>query len=279
MIKRMNPSTLIGMLASVLLLAIVLFFAADDARMYVDWPSLGIVLGGTLAATFLSYPLKEVFRVFSLMATVMRNERMYTHNDIEELVRISKLWINGDLHAVERALENVTNPFLRTGVQLVIDQTPEDDILDLMQWRISRLRAREAAEAQLFRVMANFAPAFGMLGTLVGLINLMSLLGGGDMRAIGQQLAVALMTTFYGILLANLVFKPVAVKLERRTETRVVLMNMVLQGISMMCERRSPALMRETLKSFMAHHEDEIFDGRPPGKHGEKQVAVTGKAR
>ncbi|MDB5778339.1 MAG: flagellar motor component [Polaromonas sp.] len=279
LIRRMNPSTLIGMLASVLLLAIVLFFAADDARMYVDWPSLGIVLGGTLAATFLSYPLKEVFRVFSLMATVMRNERMYTHNDIEELVRISKLWINGDLHAVERALENVTNPFLRTGVQLVIDQTPEDDILDLMQWRISRLRAREAAEAQLFRVMANFAPAFGMLGTLVGLINLMSLLGGGDMRAIGQQLAVALMTTFYGILLANLVFKPVAVKLERRTETRVVLMNMVLQGISMMCERRSPALMRETLKSFMAHHEDEIFDGRPPGKHGEKQVAVTGKAR
>ncbi|MDB5845507.1 MAG: flagellar motor component [Polaromonas sp.] len=279
LIRRMNPSTLIGMLASVLLLAIVLFFAADDARMYVDWPSLGIVLGGTLAATFLSYPLKEVFRVFSLMATVMRNERMYTHNDIEELVRISKLWINGDLHAVERALENVTNPFLRTGVQLVIDQTPEDDILDLMQWRISRLRAREAAEAQLFRVMANFAPAFGMLGTLVGLINLMSLLGGGDMRAIGQQLAVALMTTFYGILLANLVFKPVAVKLERRTETRVVLMNMVLQGISMMCERRSPALMRETLKSFMAHHEDEIFDGRPPGKHGEKQVAVTVKAR
>lgn len=278
-IKRMNPSTLIGMLASVLLLAIVLFFAADDARMYVDWPSLGIVLGGTLAATFLSYPLKEVIRVFSLIATVMRNERMYTQSDIDELVQISKLWINGDLHAVERALENVTNPFLRTGVQLVIDQTPEDDILDLMQWRISRLRAREAAEAQLFRVMANFAPAFGMLGTLVGLINLMSLLGGGDMRAIGQQLAIALMTTFYGILLANLVFKPVAVKLERRTETRVVLMNMVLQGISMMCERRSPVLMRETLKSFMEHHENEIFDGRQPGKNGAIRVAAPGPVR
>lgn len=111
MIKRMNPSTLIGMVASFLLLAIVLFFAADDPRMYVDWPSLGIVLGGTLAATFLSYPLKEVFRVFGLIATVMRNERMYTHNDIEELVLISKLWIMGDLHAVEQALENVTNPF------------------------------------------------------------------------------------------------------------------------------------------------------------------------
>lgn len=275
MIKRMNPSTLIGMVASFFLLAIVLFFAADDPRLYVDWPSLGIVLGGTLAATFLSYPLKEVFRVFGLIATVMRNERMYTQNDINELVLISRLWINGDLHAVERALENVTNPFLRTGVQLVIDQTKEEDILDLMQWRISRLRAREAAEAQLFRVMASFAPAFGMIGTLVGLINLMSLLGGGDLRAVGQQLAVALMTTFYGILLANLVFKPVAVKLERRTEARVVLMNMVLQGISMMCERRSPALMRETLNSFVEHHQNEIFDGRAPGKNGEESSPAT----
>lgn len=278
MIKRMNPSTLIGMVASLFLLAIVLIFSAKDPWLYVNWPSLGIVLGGTLAATFLSYPLKEVFRVFGLIATVMRNERMYTQNDIEELVLISKLWINGDIQAVELALENVTNPFLRTGVQLVIDQTPEEDILDLMQWRILRLRAREAAEAQLFRVMANFAPAFGMVGTLVGLINLMNLLGGGDMQVIGQQLAVALTTTFYGILLANLVFKPVAVKLERRTETRVALMNMVLQGISMMCERRSPALMRETLKSFVAHHENEIFDGRTPGKNGEKRAPLPSSA-
>ncbi|MDP3225806.1 MAG: MotA/TolQ/ExbB proton channel family protein, partial [Rubrivivax sp.] len=111
-----------------------------------------------------------------------------------------------------------------------------------------------------------------MIGTLVGLINLMGVLGGGDLRVIGQQLAVALMTTFYGILLANLVFKPVAVKLERRTEARVLLMNMVLQGISMMCERRSPALMRETLKSFVAHYRDEIFDGRAPGKNSAEKA-------
>ena len=258
----MNPSTLIGMVTSVLLLAIVLFFAADDPRLYVDWPSLGIVLGGTMAATFLSYPLKEVVRIFRLFGTVMRNEQLYTQNDIDELVQIAKIWVHDDPRAVERALTRVTNPFLRTGVQLVIDRTPEEDILDLLQWRISRVRAREAAEAQLFRLMANYAPAFGMLGTLVGLVNLMGTLGNGDMTAIGQNLAVALMTTLYGILLSNLLFKPVAVKLERRTEQRLVLMNMVLQGISMMCAKRSPALMRETLKSFVEHHEDEIFDGR-----------------
>lgn len=261
----MNPSTMIGMVASVFLLAVVLFFAADDPQLYMDWPSLGIVLGGTLAATFLSYPLKEVVRVFGLFATVVRNEQLYTQNDIDELVHIAKIWVHDDPRAVERALASVTNPFLRSGVQLVIDRTPEEDILDLLQWRISRLRAREAAEAQIFRMMANYAPAFGMIGTLVGLVNLMGTLGSGDMKSIGQSLAVALMTTLYGILLANLLFKPVAVKLERRTEQRLVLMNMVLQGISMMCAKRSPSLMRETLKSFVAHYEDEIFDGRPTG--------------
>jgi len=122
------------------------------------------------------------------------------------------------------------------------------------------LRAKEHAEAQLFRTMAGYAPAFGMIGTLIGLVNLMFMLGDGDMTAIGQQMSLALMTTFYGILLANLVFKPIAVKLERRTEERVALMNMVMQGLSMMSQKRRPAFMRETLKTFMADYEDELND-------------------
>lgn len=258
----MNPSTLIGIFSSVALLAVLLLFAAEDPRLFLDLPSLGIVLIGTIAATFISYPLGEVMRIFGLFGTVLRNEKMYAENDIEELVNISRLWMSGSIRQVESALENVRNPFLKTGVQLVVDNTPEEDILELLQWRIARLRAREHAEAQLFRVMAGFAPAFGMVGTLVGLVNLMFLLGDGDMVAIGRQLAIALMTTFYGVLLANLIFKPVAVKLERRTEQRVVLMNMVMQGISMMSNKRSPTLMREILNTFMAQYHDEINDTR-----------------
>jgi chemotaxis protein MotA len=258
----MNPSTLIGMVASVALMAIILLFGANRPGSFIDAPSIAIVLGGTLAATFLSYPLREVLRVFHLVSQVIREEKLNTKNDIEELVALSRLWVQGDLQAVEKALAYVSNPFLRTGVQLVIDRTPEEEIIDLLQWRIAHLRQRESAEAQLFRVMASYAPAFGMLGTLLGLINLMDLVGEGNMSAIGSQLAIALITTFYGVLLANLVFKPIAVKLERRTEQRLILMNMVLEGISMMCVGRSPALMRETLKAFVAQFDDEIYDGR-----------------
>lgn len=257
---RFNPSTLIGIAGSIALLAVVLMFASDDPWLYVNLPGLAIVLGGTFAATFISYPLGEVVRIFTLVRTVFRGERNTAAKDIDELVRIAQIWSKHDVRKVEEALQQVTNPFLRTGVQLVIDNTPADQISELLQWRIARLRAREQAEAQLFRVMAGFAPAFGMVGTLVGLINLLSVLGDGDIQTIGQHMAVALMTTFYGILLANLVCKPVAVKLERRTEQRVLIMDMVLQGVGMMAEKRSPAFMRETLQSFLAQREDEIHD-------------------
>ncbi|MBY0341399.1 MAG: MotA/TolQ/ExbB proton channel family protein [Rhodocyclaceae bacterium] len=271
----MNPSTLIGMIASVALLVVVVFFAANDPARFVDWPGLGIVLAGTLAATFLSYPLREVVRCVRLLPTVLRNERLYAHDDIDEVVRLSRLWLKGDVIAVEQALPHISNPFLRTGVQLVIDRVDEAEIFDLLHWRIEYLRSRESAEAQLFRGMAAYAPAFGMLGTLVGLINLMDLLGAGDMKLIGAQLAIALMTTFYGILLANLVFKPVAVKLERRTEERIVVMNMVLQGISMMCAQRSPSMMRETLKSFVANYEDEVHDAYTPPRPDQQNPGKT----
>ncbi|HHU93715.1 MAG TPA: chemotaxis protein MotA [Alcaligenaceae bacterium] len=257
----MNPSTLIGILASTVLLGVVIFYTSVDPFLFLDIPSILIVLVGTMAATFISYPLSEVVRIFGLIGTVMRNEKLYTQYDLDELINISRLWVSGDIRAVENALEQVANPFLKTGVQLVIDMTPEEEILELLQWRISRMRAREHAEAQLFRVMASYAPAFGMIGTLVGLVNLMFLLGDGDIALIGQQMALALMTTFYGILFSNLLFKPVAVKLERRTEQRLVLMNMVLQGVSMMSQKRGPAMMRETLNSFMAQYHDEIDDG------------------
>jgi chemotaxis protein MotA len=274
----MNPSTLIGMVAGLAMMASVLFWSATDPSLFLNLPGLAIVVGGTLAATFISYPLGEVLRVFRLFGTVLRNEKLYTQHDIDELVQISRLWMRGDLRAVEKELGQVDNPFLRAGVQMVVDMTPEEDILDFMQWRIARLKAREHAEAQLFRVMSGFAPAFGMIGTLVGLINLMFVLGDGDMQAIGTQLGVALMTTFYGILLANLLFKPVAVKLERRTEQRVILMSMVMQGISMMCKKRSPSLMRETLKSFVQSYDDEIRDDPLVSSRKENAESPGGEA-
>ena len=155
----MNPSTLIGIVASIVMLAIVLFLSAEDPGLFVDWPGLGIVLIGTAAATFIAYPLREVMRIFGLIRSVVHRERLDVDKDLEDLVEIARIWMQSDIHAVEQALERVSSPFLRNGVQFVIDNVPEQDILDLLQWRVARMKAKEHAEAQLFRAMAGFAPA------------------------------------------------------------------------------------------------------------------------
>ncbi len=271
----MNPSTIIGMFASVILLVSVLFFTAESPQSFLNLPGLAIVLAGTMAATFISYPLKEVLRVVRLVGLVFRRENTYTRDDIKELVDISRLWFKGDVRAVEEALEKARNPFLRTGIQLVIANTKEDEIFDLLRWRIARLKAREHAEAQIFRTMATYAPAFGMIGTLVGLVNMLEVMEAGDLHVIGPRMAIALLTTFYGILLANLVFKPIAVKLERRTEERLIAMNMVFEGISLITKRRLPSFIEETLNSFVANYHDEIRD---PIVSGRSRGADSGPA-
>jgi chemotaxis protein MotA len=161
---------------------------------------------------------------------------------------------------IEDQLDKVTNPFLRTGIQLVIDGATIEDITSLLQWRIARLQAQEQAITEIFHNMASFAPAFGMFGTLIGLVNMLFSIESGNLSQIAHHMSVALMTTLYGIVLANLIFKPIALKLERRTEKRVMLMNMALEGVLLLKEQRSPSIVRQTLLSFTADYEDELSD-------------------
>ena len=254
----MNPSTALGMIAGIVLLVVSIVVTAKDASIFINWPGLLIVLGGTVAAALMSFPIKEVFRVFKVFVIVLRNERLYEQHDAEEIVEVARHWYRGQINKIEDVLKSVTNPFLRTGIQLVIDRTPVEDIIDLLQWRIERLQAKENAEAHIFRTMGSYAPAFGMVGTLLGLVNMLFVMGDGDFQQVGRNMAVALITTFYGIILANLVFKPIAVKLERRTEQRVALMGMVQEGVWLLSQKRSPSYIRETLKSFMAKYDDEV---------------------
>lgn len=262
----MNLSTLLGIIGSLVVFGSVIAFSSQDLHAFLNLPGLGIVLGGTIAATLMSYPFHEVIRVFRAGAHAIREERYDIARDLEEIVQVSRFWYSQNLHGVQQRLEQIRNPFLRTGIQLVIDDTPMDDIQDLLNWRMARLRAREQADAQMFRTMATYAPAFGMLGTLIGLINLLLTTETDDFTIIAVNLGIALITTFYGILLANLVFRPIAIKLERRTEGRVVLMTMVLEGIMLMRKGRSPGYIRETLRSFMENHRDEIRQTEPNGE-------------
>lgn len=254
----MNPSTVLGMIGGVVLLVVAVFVTAKDAAVFLNLPGLMIVVGGTLAATLMSFPLRQVLHVFRVFYTVMKRERLYARKDIDEIVRVSRELARADIKGAEAKVDSIDSPFLRTGIQLIVDGTPMPDVLSLLQWRIQRLKAKERAEAKVFRTMAMYAPAFGMAGTLIGLVNMLLDLGEGNMAQIGVSMALAMITTFYGIVLANLVFKPLAVKIEERTDRRVAVLSMVLEGVAMLGEKRTPSFIRETLNSFVAHYDGEF---------------------
>jgi chemotaxis protein MotA len=269
----LNTSTIIGITISLFLLTGTIWWTAEDITLFFNVPGFFIVLVGTIAATLISYPMHEVLRVFKLLGIVFKDDRHNNTHLVEEVVKMARLLQQQEeLSKIEEAAKKIKNPFLRTGVELVIDGTKTDDIINLMEWRIGRLQAKEQADAHIFHSMSHFSPAFGMFGTLVGLVNMLYNVGMDNFTDIGKYMSLALMTTLYGVLMANLIFKPVAVKLERRTESRVIHMNMALEGVLLIREKRTPNFIRQTLLSFAANYEDELRE--QPGRRGMRAAEI-----
>lgn len=256
--NSINYSTALGILFSCGLVFYIILFAANDPLTFINIPGFVIVLAGTISAVFLSYPLRDIKQGIKSARLIFFYQSHNPQKEADEIIAVARLWFQRDSLAVENVIENINNPYLKTGFQLIVDQAPIDDILALLKWRIARLRAKEKAESNIFHSLSSYAPAFGMLGTLVGLINMLQIIEIHDLSALTANMGVALVTTFYGLLLANLIFNPIAVKLERRTEQRIMIMSMVMEGITLIADRRTPSFVRETLYSFIANYDDEL---------------------
>jgi chemotaxis protein MotA len=256
--KTVNYSTAIGLVLSLVLCLYIIVFAANDPGSFLNLPGLLIVIFGTIAAIFLSYPLRDIKHGLKSLKLVFFYESLNPQKEADEIITVARLWFQKDKSAIENVIDSINNPYLKTGFQLVVDHTPTDDILSLLKWRIARLRAKERAEANIFHTLAAYAPAFGMLGTLIAMINMLQVIELKDISGISYNMGTALFTTFYGLILSNLVFTPIAIKLERRTEQRIMIMSMVMEGITLIAERRNPSFVRETLRSFIAHYDNEL---------------------
>lgn len=258
-IQNITKSTSLGLAAGGVLVLGMMLLTPQHIGVFFNIPGLLIVFGGTLAATVVSRPIADVVRVLRGLPDLATDEILTAEGEVEQLLRVAEWYRRGNLPAAERELNQVANPFLRSGMQMVIDQGPLQDLTKVLQWRIAGLRSREQADAQILRTMATLAPAFGMLGTLFGLVQMLSGLGHSGLQAIGASMAFAMSSTLYGILAANLVLKPLALKMERRTQQRLVLMSMLQEGILLLYDRRHPTLIRETLDAYLAHQQEPSY--------------------
>ncbi len=254
----MNPSTVLGLLGGLIFLMAMIFMSPDNIAAFFNIPGFIVVIGGTLAATFVSRPIKDVYKVLRSLPELFRAEEDTIEADITQLLRFASCYRSGKLRAAEHELAAIGNPFLSSGLQQVIDGAPLEDLNKSMQWRMSGLRNRDQGQTQILYAMSVFAPAFGMLGTLFGLVQMLSGLGNSGLNEIGVTMAFAMITTVYGIVASNLLFKPLAIKMERRTNQRLMRMNSLREGILQIYDKRHPTLIKETLDAFYAHHQVQV---------------------
>jgi chemotaxis protein MotA len=245
----MDLSTLIGFVASFVLV----FWAMSlggDLTLFWDQPSVIMVCGGTLGVTlvcFTTSDLKQIFRVIFKSFIY----KLPSHTDeIERILSYATLARKEGLLALENKLQEVDDKFFAKGVQLVIDGFPAETVRDIMQLEADWQRQRHSLGKKMMETMASFAPAFGMLGTLVGLVQMLANLS--DPSGIGAGMAVALLTTLYGAVLANMVFLPFAAKLDVRAKQEAQLRDLMIEGLVAIQSGEKPQLIKEKLKGFLS---------------------------
>ena len=255
----------------------LLFFAIitqGGVGVFINIPSIMIVLGGTLAALFISFPLPAVLKVMGVLVQIFKKDIQSPTWVIALMVRMSFKARQQSLLALEQEIKTVDNRFIKLGLEMVIDGHPAELIKEVMETELDFVQIRHRRGEHIFRTAGRFAPAFGLIGTLIGLVQMLQALGSttaAAATALGQGMAVALITTFYGAMMANLFFMPVAEKLKSRTDDEVLRTQIVIEGIQMLQAGMNPRIIERKLNSYLppeqrASYYDQMVRRQKGGK-------------
>ena len=244
----MDIASIVGMVLGIGF-TVVTILLGSGLMLFYNLPSIMIVVGGTIAATMIAYPLGDVLKIIKPTMKVFMFKIEKPADIIANLVEISNKARKGGLLSIEGDIKNATDPYLAKALQMTVDGVKTADIAAIMQTKMKLVKKENKTGAALFSSMGSFAPAFGMVGTLIGLVQMLANLD--DPSTIGPKMAVAMITTFYGSLLANLFFIPMAEKLETRSEEEISNMNIIYEGVISIREGEHPRLMEDKLNVYL----------------------------
>lgn len=249
----MDLATLIGFALGLgsIIFSIVSSSGVSGALSYIDVPSLVIVIGGGIAATVISYSLPQVTSIVSIASKAFVNKNTSTQEIIEKFLEMSNVSKKEGLLALEKYLASEEDQFLKKAVSMVIDGTPKENIRETLTNEVDYLRLRHSQSQGIFETFAAQFPAWGMIGTLIGLVALLKNLD--DPSAIGPSMAVAILTTLYGSLLANFVCNPIAKKLEIKSAEETTRQELIIEGAMCLANGVNTQLIEQKLHSFLSN--------------------------
>lgn len=253
----MDIATLLGVI-SAFGLVLAAIFMGSGLELFINIPALMIVVGGTIGVTMINYPLKDVIGVLTVVKNAFFTQKSETGELIRRLMTFSSKSRKEGILSLENDLQNIDDEFLKKGVQLSIDGLEPLEISNLLEVEMDFIRSRHQMGAEVFTTMGTFAPAMGMIGTLIGLVQMLQNMD--DPSSIGPAMAVALLTTFYGSVLANIVCMPIAGKLRTRSKEEMLTKEMTVAGIISLSNGDNPRVLEQKLHAFV------------PPKHREPSV-------
>jgi len=245
----MDIATVIGLVSGIGLVAISILMGGD-AWIFWNARSLVLVAGGTLASTLLHYPLSDVLGVFASVKNAFVQRSIKLEELIERLVEFSAIARKEGVLALDPHAKRSGDPFLEKAVQMAVDGTDAELMRDLLTTELAFMEERHSVGQSILMAMGTYAPAFGMIGTLIGLVQMLTTMD--DPSLIGGGMAVAILTTLYGALMAYVVFLPAAGKLKVRTANELLAREIIVEGILAIQAGDNPRVVEQKLKSFVA---------------------------
>tara|TARA_B100000575_G_scaffold283053_1_gene275496 strand:+ start:2338 stop:3165 length:828 start_codon:yes stop_codon:yes gene_type:complete len=261
----MDLGTAFGLFIGMLIVIFTVLSKNGDPIWFMDFGSILIVLGGTLSATLVNYPLRNVQALLRILGAAFKRQNIAHLSVIDQLVEKADISRKKGILALEPELENIKDKFLKDGLDLAINERDSQRLRTYLELEMSNIERRHSLGQEIFLYMGAYAPAFGMLGTVLGLIIMMKNFASSDPSDLGAMefsvaerfaellggMGLALITTFYGVLLSNLVFLPLAGKLKRKSEEELMVKDIMVEGIIGIHSKDHPIILREKLLTFV----------------------------
>ncbi len=274
----MDISTLIGIIGGFGCIGFAIFQGIGIGP-FLHAPSFLIVLGGALAATLINYPLPEVLKMAKTGMKAVMSHNFDPTASVPEMLSYAERARREGMLSLEDSIDEIEDEFVKLGMRMIVDGTDPDEVREVLETELAYIVERHKRAQQLFLSMAKYSPGFGMIGTLVGLISMLKTMD--DPASIGPSMAIALITTFYGAIMANLVFMPIAGKLKTRTEDESLMRRMIMEAIVMIQSQANPRLISQKLLAHLPPHlrdaAQQKEEKEKPQQEEEQGAEITGE--
>ena len=272
----MDIATIGGFVAGTVFILIALMNGSAGLRPFWDFDSVLITIGGTIAAVMVSFPLSRIKDLPRITAIAFRERETDPVAIIDSMVDLAEKARREGLLALEDSVNRTEDEFLKRGIQLIVDGTDPELVRDILETDLAYIEDRHKVGKSMYDAMTAYAPAFGMIGTLIGLVQMLRTLD--KPSTIGPAMSVALITTFYGAVIANLITGPIASKLALKSGTEIRLREMMLEGILSIQSGENPRIVEEKLMGFLAPKDrvraQEQAEARKSGRRARTEMAA-----